>query len=72
MISYDDLLVISSSEVFFLVFLSTTPGDSEIWKHMQSCSGYPHPNVVQHFEVLELPNKKGLEVRGIGQGCVWL
>jgi len=37
---------------------------------MQSCSGYPHPNVVQHFEVLELPNKKGLEVRGIGQGCV--
>ncbi len=31
---------------------------------MQSCSGYPHPNVVQHFEVLELANKKGLEVEG--------
>ena len=37
---------------------------------MQSCSGYPHPNVVQHFEVLELPNKKGLEVRGIGKAAL--
>lgn len=42
--------------------------ERRIWKHMQSCSGYPHPNVVQHFEVLELPNKKGVVMMELAGG----
>ena len=34
---------------------------SEVWKHMQRCPGYPHPNVIQYFEALQLPNNRGGE-----------
>ena len=28
---------------------------------MQRCPGYPHPNVIEYFEVLQLPKEKGAE-----------
>lgn len=42
--------------------------ERRVWKHMQRCQGYPHPNVIQYFEALQLPNNRGVVIMELADG----
>lgn len=42
--------------------------ERRVWKHMQRCPGYPHPNVIQYFEALQMPNKRGVVMMELAGG----
>lgn len=42
--------------------------ERRVWKHMQRCPGYPHPNVIQYFEALLLPKDRGVVMMELAGG----
>eukprot|EP00913_Durusdinium_trenchii_P020899 g19637.t1 len=56
------LLVAKLIDIRLAESLESFHTEYRIWKHMQSCDGYPHPNVVQHIEVLKLSKIIGVVI----------
>ncbi|CAJ1452311.1 unnamed protein product [Effrenium voratum] len=42
--------------------------ERHVWQHMQSCAGYPHPNIIRHFEVLKLSSRQGVVIMELASG----
>lgn len=42
--------------------------ERDVWLHMRGCAGYPHPNIIEFFEVLQLTEGEGVIIMELAGG----